>query len=277
VRPPPLSRRTEPIDACHGLPRRYAWARGFRPDSAGRSPHLVVDRFAVAARLLEIDGLSISCDPLSTVGSPKCGAHIRILCNRKSFAKGSQMNSCSYVQLSMIATVTSTLAVGCVGDGRDADEPSGMSEQAVDTTQSSCIVLVSKVKPGESMSAVVAQECIGPGEAHSGLFNNKTLLFRGWDLNDFGNVSVDFSGNDGPCDESGYTIDWVGSGWNDSINSFRTFNRCDTVLAFKDINLGGQGKQWTKDPKSKEKDFSVRDTTPLHGAISSFQIWQTNP
>lgn len=108
-----------------------------------------------------------------------------------------------------------------------------------------CSIVLDKIQPGQTQSRVLSYTCAESEVARDSLTASTTVLLMTWykDAN-FSGSSTTINGCCGPCDAAGYGIQNVGSSWNDVISSFKSFNNCNRVRGYADINYGGTGATW---------------------------------
>jgi hypothetical protein len=106
----------------------------------------------------------------------------------------------------------------------------------------SCTTYLAKLRPGERISQVLATRCEAGGRVVSASSVVPDFCLVGTKLITW-YVDANYRGNDytivgcsGPCDHSGYGINYVGAEWNDKISSFQTFNHCNETVAYVDAN-----------------------------------------
>lgn len=126
-----------------------------------------------------------------------------------------------------------------------------------------CLLILAPLQPGETTSHVLSRQC-AQGNQKLVAPASSTHLMRWWaDINHTG-AFTDVNGSSGPCDSTGYGINYVGDAWNDRISSFQVFNNCTFTRAYANANYGGFCQGYNGDI-----DF-VGGT--LNDHISSFRI-----
>ncbi|MDR7275998.1 hypothetical protein [Catenuloplanes atrovinosus] len=146
------------------------------------------------------------------------------------------------------ATVAAGMAVAMV-----VTAPAAQAAPA-STGEEHCVVVLDKLRPGETTSRVVSRQCADTPEAarqkhqeaYAGAAAATLLLTLYADIN-YGGASTVLEGNAGACDTAGYGFRDLGS-WRNRISSFKRFNWCQRVQGFDLVNYGGAAYgPWTTD------------------------------
>jgi hypothetical protein len=108
--------------------------------------------------------------------------------------------------------------------------------------QEHCVIVVEKLKPGQTTSNIRSQTCASrPGSPQlqqtSALAG--TLLIVLYEHHTYGGASTRIEGSDGPCDAAGYGISALNSTWRNRMTSFKTFNWCNVIDLYDNNNYGG--------------------------------------
>jgi hypothetical protein len=129
----------------------------------------------------------------------------------------------------LLGALFAALVFVALGSGTAAASPAAQP--------TSCQMVIGKAAPG-AISPVLSYECAAPGQ---GLVAPAvaTLLMVWYKGGKYTGDSTSIYGYYGPCDDTGYGISNVGSGWNDHINSWKVFNACTYSSDFQNINYGG--------------------------------------
>jgi hypothetical protein len=136
-------------------------------------------------------------------------------------------------------------AAGCEGGPDSGLEGSTASVSIGEPTRPHCAVLVDRLRPGETESRILAQQCADTEEelASSPVFAGATVLMIVYVNADYGGSSKVFYGG-APCDAAGYGVSDVGADFRNRISSFQGFNKCNSITGFMSINYGGSSKPW---------------------------------
>ena len=71
--------------------------------------------------------------------------------------------------------------------------------------------------------------------------SQQTLLMTWWSLPGFTGDFYRYSAPNGPCDSAGYEVSSLPAlGWTQPVASFRTFNGCDWIRAYTQVQFGGR-------------------------------------
>ncbi|GAB3434964.1 hypothetical protein GCM10027569_86500 [Flindersiella endophytica] len=145
----------------------------------------------------------------------------------------------------MAATVGMITALAAATGGTALASSSGSSSQVVDSEEH-CIVVLDKLKPGQSVSRVAGRYCADSPEAAARLRaandpspQATTLLLVVYEDANFGGASTRLEGSAGPCDTAGYGISALVPAWRNRITSFKRFNVCQIVTGYDNTNYGG--------------------------------------
>jgi hypothetical protein len=126
--------------------------------------------------------------------------------------------------------------------------PSSALAAPKETESRYCAIIIEKLKPGEKTSKVVREATCGADHAAvtSQLGPMTSTLLMHWcqNANCFGGWGTDIYGSDGPCDQLGYGISFVGWGFNDAISAWNVYNSCNNTWAFDHENYYGDWQQY---------------------------------
>ena len=141
----------------------------------------------------------------------------------------------------------------------------GAQDHAGAARDAHCIVVIDKVRPGETSSRVVRSAC---GEQVPATTAAEVPLITYYEHLNFAGRSKTVYGSAGPCDADGYRIGNVGDlwclFWNVNITSFRYGSGCYYVNAYDHVNLNGTC--WHYNGNTGYVGASANDT------ISSFRV-----
>jgi hypothetical protein len=161
------------------------------------------------------------------------------------------------LQPSALILAVATSAAGCAGaDGATpAESTAALSSDSISASSDDsgpvCRIVLEKIRPGESESRVYSRDCY---DSHKEMSSAKkiepfssTLLMTWYVDANYRGRSTFIEGKDGACDHDGYGVrnvdGWAG-GWNDVISSFKSWNHCNYVVGYTDINYGGHSQTW---------------------------------
>jgi len=110
-----------------------------------------------------------------------------------------------------------------------------------------CVVILDKLRPGQTSSRVLSQTCADRADAPA--LNmaaaTSTLLLVLYEHVDYGGASTKIYGSYGPCDREGYGVSALVSSWRNRISSLKGFNYCNVIELYDGINyatfLGSRG------------------------------------
>lgn len=142
---------------------------------------------------------------------------------------------------------------------------------------SHCTILLEKIHPGHTESRVLSYECAETQVEADALPAAASTLLMTWykDIR-FGGDSVPIRGVDGPCDASGYGFSDINAdGWNDSISSFKGWNRCNRAVAYDHKNYGDPAQNYAQRPGANGEALYIDWVgAALNDKISSIRTWQ---
>ena len=117
------------------------------------------------------------------------------------------------------------------------------------------MVVLDKLRPGQSASRVLSRTCADRADAPSltRAAATSTLLLVLYEHINYGGASTRITGAYGPCDAAGYGVSALVSSWRNRVSSLKGFNYCNRVELFDGINYA-----WS---------------LAIHGAIGSRLDW----
>ncbi|GAA4032226.1 hypothetical protein GCM10022247_66560 [Allokutzneria multivorans] len=95
-----------------------------------------------------------------------------------------------------------------------------------------CVITLKKLQPGEATSKVTSQRCGDDPAAFEMAKSAATSLAFLHEHDNLGGTWRMYQGDDGPCDASGYGIDWVGAVMHHKTSSILTNNWCNSLTLF---------------------------------------------
>ncbi|WP_181772456.1 hypothetical protein [Amycolatopsis pittospori] len=95
-----------------------------------------------------------------------------------------------------------------------------------------CVTTLKKLKPGETASEVVSRKCSNDPALATSAASAENVLVTLYTDNDYKGHWEMFFGQDGPCDKSGYGINWVGFEMENATSSLITHSWCNDVTLY---------------------------------------------
>jgi hypothetical protein len=101
-----------------------------------------------------------------------------------------------------------------------------------------CVVVLDKLRPGQSASRVLSRTCADRADAPAltRAAAASTLLLVLYEHINYGGASTKIYGSYGPCDAEGYGVSALVSSWRNRISSLKGFNWCNVVELYDGIN-----------------------------------------
>jgi hypothetical protein len=101
-----------------------------------------------------------------------------------------------------------------------------------------CVVVLDKLRPGQTSSRVISQTCADRADAPAltTAAATSTLLLVLYEHVNYGGASTRITGAYGPCDAEGYGVSALVSSWRNRVSSLKGFNYCNVVEIYNGIN-----------------------------------------
>ncbi|MGA6161580.1 hypothetical protein [Amycolatopsis magusensis] len=152
---------------------------------------------------------------------------------------------------------------GLIGSGSASAAP-----QPDAATGKYCVTTLKKLQPGEATSQVTSRRCSDDAATFEMAKSSGIALAFLHEHDNLGGNWEIYQGEDGPCDASGYGIDWVGAVMHHKTSSILTDNWCNSLTLFQNSyrdpsagsayisQPGWQAARWNSLPQFNDRTAS---------------------
>ncbi|WP_086826147.1 hypothetical protein [Allokutzneria sp. NRRL B-24872] len=136
-----------------------------------------------------------------------------------------------------------------------------------------CVITLKKLQPGEATSKVTSRRCGDDPAAFARARSAETALAFLHEHDNMGGRWQMYAGDDGPCDASGYGIDWVGAIMHHKTSSILTNNWCNSLTLFQN-SYRDPSAGWASISKPGELAPGWNSLPQFNDRTASFNIYR---